>query len=95
MLFLDDFSKDSINTRCPAPFFVFRFSGKSVRSFRVSLLSDPASFRMRPLISVFLALTPVAFAQYVLEDDYTTGSFASNWNFFTVSLLLVSNRGRF
>ncbi|KIV93419.1 hypothetical protein PV10_04632 [Exophiala mesophila] len=38
---------------------------------------------MRPLISAFLALTPVAFAQYVLEDDYLAGDFASHWNFFT------------
>ena len=45
---------------------------------------------MRPLISAFLALTPVAFAQYVLEDDYLAGGFASHWNFFTVGRALFA-----
>lgn len=41
---------------------------------------------MRPFLSSFIAFFPVAFCQYVLNDDYTAGVFADNFNFFTVSM---------
>ncbi|KAK5059719.1 hypothetical protein LTR84_009602 [Exophiala bonariae] len=38
---------------------------------------------MRPLLLSFITILPVALCQYVLTDDYTSGVFADEFNFFT------------
>jgi hypothetical protein len=47
------------------------------------------------LVQSLLLLLPTVSAQYTLEDDYSPSSFASQFNFFTVSIRTRDRRIKF